>query len=277
MAAHLRLARVGWALGRAGLAKTAFTARYHLGVRHRGRYDLHGLIQYDLGTSPALYPAWPWAMHKNSAGTAMAFAAIVAYRGRLGGTGCRRGMRRALAAGRRHPDDPVAAGDSSASIVASSSWARRGAGRSGALTGAADHSGGLPDRDDGDRPDQLPEPAQLRLPAARLAARGVRVLEALADLRPRAALLVLQPDRPLSASAGRTRSRRLGGTARSARIRRDVDRHADRPLADRPSVRHARVAVPLSRSSRASSTCSGPRDRPPSPSSSPASASARWR
>ena len=70
---------VGWALGRAGLATTAFTLIIIAGCVIAVGTILTGVIQYLHLNFSAVYPAWPWSMHKNFAGTAMAFAASVAY------------------------------------------------------------------------------------------------------------------------------------------------------------------------------------------------------
>ena len=70
---------VGWALGRVGLAKTAFLLIIGAGCVIAVGTVFTGLIQFLHGNFSAVYPAWPWPMHKNFAGTAMAFAAIIAY------------------------------------------------------------------------------------------------------------------------------------------------------------------------------------------------------
>ena len=40
---------------------------------------LTGLFAYASGDFDAVYPVWPWAMHKNFAGTTMAFAALICF------------------------------------------------------------------------------------------------------------------------------------------------------------------------------------------------------
>ena len=70
---------VGWALGRAGLARTALLLLVVSGCVIAAGTIATGLLQYLHGNFAPVYPAWPWAMHKNFAGTAMAFSAIIAY------------------------------------------------------------------------------------------------------------------------------------------------------------------------------------------------------
>ena len=71
---------VGWALGAAGYARLALlAARRRRPVSSPSVRSLTGLFQYASGDFSAVYPAWPLPMHKNFAGTAMAFAAVVAY------------------------------------------------------------------------------------------------------------------------------------------------------------------------------------------------------
>jgi hypothetical protein len=70
---------VGWALGRAGLAKTALSLIIVAACVIAVGTVFTGVLQYLHGDFSPVYPAWPWSMHKNFAGTAMAFAAIIAY------------------------------------------------------------------------------------------------------------------------------------------------------------------------------------------------------
>jgi hypothetical protein len=70
---------VGWALGRAGLAKTALLLIVGTACVIAVGTVFTGVIQYLHGDFTGVYPAWPWQMHKNFAGTAMSFAAIIAY------------------------------------------------------------------------------------------------------------------------------------------------------------------------------------------------------
>lgn len=70
---------VGWALGRAGYARTALLLIVGAASVIAVGTVLSGLIQYAGGNFSAVYPSIPLPMHKNFAGTAMAFAALVAY------------------------------------------------------------------------------------------------------------------------------------------------------------------------------------------------------
>ena len=70
---------VGWALGRAGYARTALLLIVVAGCVIAAGTLFTGIIQYLHGNFSAVYPTWPWKMHKNFAGTAMSFAAIIAY------------------------------------------------------------------------------------------------------------------------------------------------------------------------------------------------------
>ncbi|SFR90880.1 O-antigen ligase [Microbacterium sp. cf046] len=70
---------VGWALGRAGYARTALLLIVGAGCVIAVGTVFTGLIHYLHGNFSAVYPTWPWQMHKNFAGTAMSFAAIIAY------------------------------------------------------------------------------------------------------------------------------------------------------------------------------------------------------
>ncbi|WP_309064571.1 O-antigen ligase family protein [Microbacterium sp.] len=69
----------GWALGRAGKARTAFIL-IHLMVALIAVGTIGTAVPMLLsGQFGAVYPQWPWVMHKNFAGGALAFAAFVAY------------------------------------------------------------------------------------------------------------------------------------------------------------------------------------------------------
>lgn len=70
---------MGWALGRAGYAKTTLSLIIVAGCVIAVGTVFTALFQFAHGDFAAVYPAWPWAMHKNFAGTAMSFAAIIAY------------------------------------------------------------------------------------------------------------------------------------------------------------------------------------------------------
>lgn len=70
---------VGWALGRAGYARAALLLVVAAGCVIAVGTIATGLPSYLRGGFIAVYPEFPLAMHKNFAGTAMAFAAVVAY------------------------------------------------------------------------------------------------------------------------------------------------------------------------------------------------------
>ena len=70
---------VGWALGRAGYARLALLLIIGTSCAIAVGTLLTGLLQYASGNFSAVYPSIPLPMHKNFAGTAMAFAAVVAY------------------------------------------------------------------------------------------------------------------------------------------------------------------------------------------------------
>lgn len=70
---------MGWGLGRAGFARTAFILILGAtGVVAAGTFTT-AVTQFASGDFGAVYPAWPWAMHKNFAGGALAFGAFLAY------------------------------------------------------------------------------------------------------------------------------------------------------------------------------------------------------
>lgn len=70
---------VGWALGRAGFARIALSLIVGAACVIAIGTVFTALFQYARGDFSAIYPEWPWSMHKNFAGTAMAFAAVIAY------------------------------------------------------------------------------------------------------------------------------------------------------------------------------------------------------
>jgi hypothetical protein len=70
---------VGWALGAAGYAKTALRLMVAAAAVIAVSTIVQGAIQYLHGDLTAVYPVWPFAMQKNFAGTAMAFAALIVY------------------------------------------------------------------------------------------------------------------------------------------------------------------------------------------------------
>lgn len=69
----------GWALGRAGLAKTALTTMVVvIVVIAVGTYGT-GLLLFARGDFSAVYPAWPFGMHKNFAGSMLAIGALIVF------------------------------------------------------------------------------------------------------------------------------------------------------------------------------------------------------
>ncbi|MGW9631496.1 O-antigen ligase family protein [Agromyces sp. NPDC055520] len=70
---------VGWAIGRAGYARWAFTAMLAAGCVLGAGTVISGVIQYAGGNFGPVYPQIPWPMHKNFVGTALAFVALIAY------------------------------------------------------------------------------------------------------------------------------------------------------------------------------------------------------
>ncbi|WP_194397260.1 O-antigen ligase family protein [Microbacterium atlanticum] len=70
---------VGWALGRAGYARPALILMIGAACMIAVGTIVTGLIQFSRGDLGPVYPSWPVEMHKNFAGTVMAFAAVVAY------------------------------------------------------------------------------------------------------------------------------------------------------------------------------------------------------
>ncbi|GAA1469070.1 O-antigen ligase family protein [Microbacterium thalassium] len=70
---------VGWALGRAGFGRAALLLIIAGAVVIALGTIGTGLLQYIAGDLGPVYPAWPWSMHKNFAGTTMAFAVIIVY------------------------------------------------------------------------------------------------------------------------------------------------------------------------------------------------------
>ena len=102
---------VGWALGRAGYARLALLLIVGTSCVIAVGTLLTGLLQYASGNFSAVYPAIPLPMHKNFAGTAMAFAAVVAYVNPVVDLVVEELCApRLLAAAARDRDDPVAPG-----------------------------------------------------------------------------------------------------------------------------------------------------------------------
>lgn len=70
---------VGWALGRGGYARTALLIMVWAGAIIAVGTLITAVFQYAAGNIGPVYPRWPLSMHKNAAGTLMAFAAMIVY------------------------------------------------------------------------------------------------------------------------------------------------------------------------------------------------------
>lgn len=70
---------VGWAVGRGGYARTALLLMVGAACTIAVGTVVAGLVQFAQGEIRPVYPSWPFGMHKNFAGTVMAFAAVIAY------------------------------------------------------------------------------------------------------------------------------------------------------------------------------------------------------
>ena len=70
---------LGWALGRAGLARAALTTMVVATVVIAVGTYAAGLLSYAGGNFSAVYPTWPFGMHKNFAGSMLAFGALIAF------------------------------------------------------------------------------------------------------------------------------------------------------------------------------------------------------
>ena len=70
---------VGWAAGRAGYARFAFTALLAAGLVLAVGTVVTGVVQYAQGDFGAVYPSIPWPLHKNFVGTTLAFLVLVAF------------------------------------------------------------------------------------------------------------------------------------------------------------------------------------------------------
>lgn len=70
---------LGWALGRAGYARPALLLVVSAASVIALGTIVTGALQYVGGDFSGVYPAWPFEMHKNAAGTMMAFAALVTW------------------------------------------------------------------------------------------------------------------------------------------------------------------------------------------------------
>ena len=167
---------VGWALGRADTRRRLAPADLRRPRVIAVGTIVTGLLQYAAGDFGAVYPLWPLPMHKNAAGTLMAFAALIVYRPtRLG----------ALA---RRLDARSPSGCCCVAIVMTQSRqaliglivaivvivVARAARRTLALAALLVDPRDLARRHDGDRADRIAESVQLVLPALDWITRGLR-------------------------------------------------------------------------------------------------------
>lgn len=70
---------VGWAVGRSGYARQGLTLLLLVSLVIALSTIGQGLVQLSSGNTAAVYPDWPWSMHKNFAGTLLGFAAVLVY------------------------------------------------------------------------------------------------------------------------------------------------------------------------------------------------------
>lgn len=70
---------VGWAVGASGHARLGLTLFLLACVALAVPTIAQGLLQYASGNFAAVYPRWPWPMHKNFIGTLLLSAALVLY------------------------------------------------------------------------------------------------------------------------------------------------------------------------------------------------------
>jgi hypothetical protein len=70
---------VGWALGAAGYARLALSLLVVSACAIAVITVIQGGLQYLTGDFSPVYVTWPFGMHKNFVGTALAFAAVVVY------------------------------------------------------------------------------------------------------------------------------------------------------------------------------------------------------
>ncbi|WP_404443977.1 O-antigen ligase family protein [Microbacterium marinum] len=70
---------VGWALGRAGYARAAFILMLAMASVIAVGALVTAVVQFAGGEFGGVYPQWPFPMHKNAAGTMMAFVALIAH------------------------------------------------------------------------------------------------------------------------------------------------------------------------------------------------------
>ncbi len=70
---------VGWAVGAAGYARLGLTLMLVAACGIALSTLVTGILQYSTGNFTGVYPEFPWSMHKNFAGSAMGFMALVVY------------------------------------------------------------------------------------------------------------------------------------------------------------------------------------------------------
>ena len=70
---------VGWSVARAGHARLALNLMVGAALVVAAGTLITGLLQYADGSFGEVYPAWPFPMHKNFAGTVMAFMALTVF------------------------------------------------------------------------------------------------------------------------------------------------------------------------------------------------------
>ncbi len=70
---------VGWALGAVGYARLALSLMVVTACVIASLTVIQGVLQYLAGNFSAVYITWPFEMHKNFIGTALAFMAVVVY------------------------------------------------------------------------------------------------------------------------------------------------------------------------------------------------------
>lgn len=70
---------VGWTIGRSGHARLGLSLLLVAALVLAFGAIAQGILNYAKGDFSALYPSWPYPMHKNFVGTVMGFAAVIAY------------------------------------------------------------------------------------------------------------------------------------------------------------------------------------------------------
>ncbi|MCE0486886.1 O-antigen ligase family protein [Ornithinimicrobium sediminis] len=70
---------VGWAVGRSGYAVQGVSLFLLACVLLAASTVVQGALQWAGGSFAAIYPSWPWSMHKNFIGTLLSFSAVLAF------------------------------------------------------------------------------------------------------------------------------------------------------------------------------------------------------